>query len=58
MAASRVGEEPPDDEQIRALKHVEAINLNKLKANCASCWSYYTVIFGPSIRESKHKIFH
>jgi hypothetical protein len=23
-------------------KHVEAINRNKLKANSASCWSYYT----------------
>jgi hypothetical protein len=23
-------------------KHVEAINRNKLKAICASCWSYYT----------------
>jgi hypothetical protein len=28
----------------RCSKHVEAINRNKLKANSASCWSYYTDI--------------
>jgi hypothetical protein len=28
----------------KCLKHVEAINHNKLKANDASCWSCYTDI--------------
>jgi hypothetical protein len=26
------------------LEHIESIYRNKLKANSASCWSYYTVI--------------
>jgi hypothetical protein len=37
LAASRV-------EANVSSKHVEAINRNKLKANSASCWSYYTDI--------------
>jgi hypothetical protein len=33
---------PPNGEQNRCSKHLEVINYNKMKANSASCWSYYT----------------
>jgi hypothetical protein len=38
-------------------KHVEAINLNKLKANSASCWSYYTDGFLDLSCLKKKKVF-
>jgi hypothetical protein len=33
-------------------KHVEAINGNKLKANSASCWSYYTDILQCTVNKT------
>jgi hypothetical protein len=45
LVGSRVGEElASDDQQKRCSKHVgvEAININKLKVNSASYWSYFT----------------
>jgi hypothetical protein len=57
---------PPDDEQKNCSKHVEAINWNKLKVNCASYWSYYTDILRCTVNKTLslkwcynfHRILH
>jgi hypothetical protein len=48
---------PPNGEQNRCSKHLEVINHNKMKANSASCWSYYTDTLRCTVKKTLCNVF-